>query len=58
MTKVCHMTSVHSPEDGRFFRKECISLANSGYDTYLIQQGKTYDKCGVHIIGFGEPEKS
>ena len=58
MTKVCHMTSVHSPEDGRIFRKECISLANSGYDIYLIQQGKTYDKCGVNIIGFGEPEKS
>lgn len=54
--KVCHMTSVHSPEDGRIFRKECISLANAGYDTYLIQQGDTYEKNGVHIIGFGKPE--
>lgn len=54
--KVCHMTSVHSPEDGRIFRKECTSLANAGYETYLIQQGDTYDKNGVHIIGFGKPE--
>ena len=58
MVKVCHMTSVHSPEDGRIFRKECTSLANAGYDTYLIQQGDSYEKNGVHIIGFGKPESS
>ena len=56
MIKVCHMTSVHSPEDVRIFKKECCSLARAGYDTYLIEQGETYVKDGVHIIGVGKQE--
>ena len=53
--RVCHMTSVHSPEDGRIFRKECSSLAAAGYDTFLIQQGDSYEKNGVHVVGYGKP---
>ena len=34
--KVCHMTSGHSRYDTRIFRKECISLANHGYEVTLI----------------------
>lgn len=54
MTKVCHITSAHGPEDVRIFYKECVSLARAGYETYLVQRGKDYEKNGVHIKGFGE----
>lgn len=54
MIKVCHVTSAHPKEDVRIFLKECVSLAKAGYDVYLVQQGESYEKNGVHIIGFGE----
>ena len=34
--KVCHITTVHQAFDTRIFFKECTSLANNGFDTYLI----------------------
>lgn len=53
MVTVCHVTNAHGEEDDRIFLKECISLANNGYDVYLVERGNTYDKDGVHIIGLG-----
>lgn len=53
MTKVCHITCAHPKEDVRIFRKECVSLANAGYDVSLVQQGESYVKSGVHLVGFG-----
>lgn len=57
MKKICHVTSAHLPEDGRIFRRACVSAANSGYETYLVEQGDTYKKSGVYIVGIGKPEK-
>lgn len=54
MKKVCHITSVHPKEDIRIYKKECLSLSRAGYDVYLVQQGQSYEKGGVHILGFGE----
>ena len=53
MTRVCHMTSAHSQEDDRIFLKECLSLADAGYEVYEVAKGNSYDKDGVHIIGVG-----
>jgi len=36
MVKICHITSVHRFDDIRIFRKECVSLANHGFDVTLI----------------------
>ncbi len=52
--KVCHMTSAHPPEDVRIFHKECVSLAQAGYEVYLVERGESYEKNGVRVIGVGE----
>ncbi len=57
--KICHITSAHGKEDGRIFAKECCSLAKrNGYEVYLVQQGESYEKNGVHIVGFGEKDEN
>ena len=53
--KVCHMSTAHAPEDDRIFHKECVSLANAGYEVYLVVRGDSYEKNGVHIVGVGQP---
>lgn len=58
MTKVCHITSAHGPEDVRIFHKECVSLAQAGYEVYLVQRGESYEKQGVCIVGFGKPSSN
>ncbi len=54
MIKVCHMTSVHRPEDDRIFFKECCSLAAAGYDVCLVARGESYEKNGIRLVGVGE----
>lgn len=34
--QICHLTSSHPRYDIRIFRKECISLANAGFDVNLV----------------------
>jgi glycosyltransferase involved in cell wall biosynthesis len=52
MKKICHITSVHKSNDVRIFLKECSSLANAGFETYLVAtncESKVVN--GVNIIG-------
>lgn len=49
--RVCHVSDVHGINDNRIFYKECISLAEIGYDVVLIAVGRS-DICkGVLRIG-------
>lgn len=54
--KVCILTSVHSPFDGRIFHKEAKTLARAGYDVTLIAQSKkTGIVDGIKIVGLPIP---
>ena len=49
--KVCHFTSAHEANDIRIFHKECASLAEAGFEVYLVAantQEKTLN--GVRIV--------
>lgn len=61
LKKVCHLTSAHSIDDIRIFHKECISLANNGYDITLIACSESeYEeiKNGVKCISLNVPVKN
>lgn len=51
--KVCHVTTVHKSNDGRVFRKECVSLAQNGYDVYLVAKGSSRVESNVRVVGLG-----
>lgn len=53
--KVCHFTSAHTSQDERIFFKECVSLAQHGYETHIVAKGDSYEKSGIHIHGVGYP---
>lgn len=36
MKKVCHFSSVHPGLDIRIYRKQCVSLAQAGFDVHLV----------------------
>ena len=56
--KICHLTSVHDPEDVRIFHKECVSLAKYAYTVFLVQPGSSYVKNNVNIVGLGEVHRN
>ena len=56
MKKVCILTTVHPPFDGRIFHKEAKSAVNFGYDVTLIaQHNKNEVVDGVRIIALPKP---
>lgn len=36
MTRICHITNIHDWNDTRIFYKECVTLADAGYQVSLI----------------------
>lgn len=44
MIKICHISTVHSVFDDRIFYKECVSLAQHGYDVSLVVQHDKNEK--------------
>jgi glycosyltransferase involved in cell wall biosynthesis len=58
MKKICHVTTVHPSKDVRIFHKECVSLANAGFDVTLLVLNSDSDICdGVKILGVNHPFK-
>ncbi len=51
--KICHFTSAHEQFDDRIYLKECVSLANTGYEVYIVARGETQKLNGVNLIGCG-----
>jgi glycosyltransferase involved in cell wall biosynthesis len=53
--RVCHMTSVHSRDDIRIFKKQCCSLKSAGYNVNLIvaDGGGDEIKNGIQIHDIG-----
>lgn len=52
---VCHVTDVHDRYDDRVFLKECRSIAQEGYEVYLVVSDLLPDEVidGVHIVSSG-----
>ena len=53
--KVCHLTSAHPHPDVRIFDKECVSLAEAGFEVHLVVcKGETQELNGVKVWQAGE----
>ena len=41
--RVCHVCSGHSEDDGRVFHRECVTLAEAGYEVHLIARSARHE---------------
>lgn len=59
MKNIVHITSVHKRHDIRIFLKECVTLAQGGYNVTLVVADGLGDeiKSGVRIVDAGMPAK-
>lgn len=49
--KVCHFSSVHPANDIRVYYKECVSLAQHGFDTTLVAVDAPVPTGQVRVVG-------
>jgi len=48
---VCHFSSVHPANDIRVYYKECVSIADAGFDTTLIAVAAPVPQGAVRVLG-------
>ena len=55
--RIVHLTSVHNALDNRVFEKECVSLAEAGFDTALVVPDDGPDRVvkGVRVLTVPKP---
>ena len=51
---ICHITVAHNSDDIRIFEKECLSLANAGYDVHLIAAGRKNNSFVLGLVNIYE----
>ena len=56
--RIVHLTSVHNALDNRVFEKECVSLAEAGFDTALVVPDDGPDRVvrGVRVLTLPKPK--
>lgn len=58
LMKIVHLTSVHNEFSTRIFYKECVTLANNGYNViYVVPTDKDKYINGVEIKAVNKPKK-
>lgn len=55
--RICVLTSIHQPFDGRIFHRECKTLAQAGYQVTLIAPAdfERQERDGITVLGVPRP---
>jgi glycosyltransferase involved in cell wall biosynthesis len=57
-SRICHICSGHTADDGRVFHRACVSLASEGYEVHLIARGEgsqPFTRKGVVVHPMPQP---